>query len=154
MEHPKSVVAVVGIAGRGPQRDATWSICYDAGRTSEPRVDIDWVPEVHALLGASFTEWIHQPELWRRIADCSVPLQFIAAGDDIRPSWPLQQLAALVPQGSFVTVPGVPHDFWSTDPRVWTERHQSVYPEPPICPTHANRTSPVSRYLPGSCMTS
>lgn len=133
VEHPKSVVAVVGIAGRGPQRDATWSTCYDTGRPSEPRVDIDWVPEVHASLGASFTTWIHQPELWRRIADCSVPMQFIAAGDDIRPSWPLQQLAALVSQGSFATVPGVPHDFWSTDSaRVDRNRHQSVYPERPF----------------------
>ena len=111
VEYPTSVVAVVGIAGRGPQRDATWSTSYETGRTSEPLVEIAWVPEVHVSLGASFTEWIHQPDLWRRLADCRVPMQFIAAGDDIRPSWPMQQLATLVPQGSFAAVPGVPHDF-------------------------------------------
>ena len=43
--------------------------------------------------------------LWRRLADSPVPMQFIAAGNDIRPSWPLAQLAALVPRGSFTTVP-------------------------------------------------
>jgi len=48
-------------------------------------------------------------------------MQFIAAGEDIRPSCPLQQLAALVPTGSFATVPGVPHDYWDTDPGVWTD---------------------------------
>jgi len=48
-------------------------------------------------------------------------MHFIAAGDDIRPSWPLAQLAALVPDGTFLTVPGVPHDFWSTHPEVWIE---------------------------------
>lgn len=121
VEHPTSVAAVVGVAGRGPQRDATWSAQYEAGITSEPLVDIDWVPEVHASLGDSFTEWIHQPDLWRRLADCQVPMRFIAAGDDIRPCWPLKQLADLVPEGSFAIVPGVPHDFWSTDPRAWTE---------------------------------
>ena len=48
-------------------------------------------------------------------------MQLIAAGADVRQSWPLQQLAALMPQGSFTTVPGVPHDFWSTHPQIWTD---------------------------------
>ncbi len=47
-------------------------------------------------------------------------MQFSAAGDDIRPSWSLAQLAQLVAQGTFSTVAGVPHDFWSTHPQVWT----------------------------------
>ena len=48
-------------------------------------------------------------------------MRFIAAGDDIRPAWPMQQLATLVPHGIFATVPGVPHDFWHTDPQVWID---------------------------------
>jgi proline iminopeptidase len=117
--HPKSVTAVVGIAGRGLQRDRTWSEAYEAGKAAEPVVDIDWVPEVHASLSDSFTEWIHQAGLWRALADCKVAMRFITAGDDIRPAWPLAQLAALVPRGTFSTVPGVPHDFWFTHPEVW-----------------------------------
>lgn len=120
VEHPRAVTAVIGIAGKGPQRDRTWSEVYEAGRSREPVVDIDWVPEVHAAVGDSFTEWIHRPDLWRGLAECEVPMHFIAAGDDIRPSWPLEQLAALVPHGRFSTVAGVPHDFWSTHPEVWT----------------------------------
>jgi len=120
VEHPDAVTAVVAVAGRGPQRDRSWSDAHDAGRDAEPVVDIDWVPEVHTALSDSFTEWIHQPGLWRGLADCPVPMQFIAAGNDIRPSWPLAQLAALVPHATFTTVPGVPHDFWATDPAVWT----------------------------------
>lgn len=120
VEHPRSVTAVVGIAGRGFQRDRTWSEIYEADQPSEPVVDIEWVPEVHAALGESFTDWIHRPDLWRGLADCRVPMHLIAAGDDARPSWPLAQLAALVPHGEFSTVPEVPHNFWSTDPDVWT----------------------------------
>lgn len=120
VQHPRSVAGVVGIAGRGPQRDVTWSAAYERGRPFEPLVEIDWDSDVHASLGDSFTSWIHQPDLWRRLADCPVPMQFVAAGDDIRPSWPTQQLAALVRGGSFRTVPRVPHDFWSTDPRLWS----------------------------------
>jgi len=116
------VTAVVGIAGRGPQRDRTWSEEYEAGKATEPVVDIVSVPEVHASLSKSFTDWIHRPDLWRRLADCDVPMRFIAAGADIRPSWPLAQLAALLPRGEFSTVPDVPHDFWSTDPRCGRRR--------------------------------
>jgi proline iminopeptidase len=119
VEHPDAVRAVIGIAGRGPQRDRTWSEVYEAGRATEPAVDIAWVPEVHASLSDSFTDWIHRPDLWQGLSACRVPMHFIAAGDDIRPSWPLAQLAELVPHGRFSTVPGVPHDFWYTDPEVW-----------------------------------
>jgi proline iminopeptidase len=121
VDRPDAVTAVVGIAGRGPQRDRTWSEAYEAGKASEPVVDIDWVPEVHASLSDSFTEWTHRPDLWLRLAHCQVPMHFIAAGDDIRPSWPLAQLAELVPCGTFSTTPGVPHDFWATHPEVWTQ---------------------------------
>ena len=120
VEHPESVTAAVGIAGKGPHRDRTWSEAYEAGKAGEQAIDIDWVPAVHAALGDSFTEWIHHPGLWRGLADCDVPMHFIAAGNDIRPSWPLAQLAALVPHGRFSVVPDVPHDFWSTHPEVWT----------------------------------
>lgn len=119
IEHPNAVSAVVGVAGRGPQRDRLWSEVYEAGKAREPTVDIDLESDVWASLSESFTEWIHHPRLWRRLAECNVPMHFIAAGSDPRPSWPLQQLAALVPVGRFSTAPGVPHDFWSTDPDVW-----------------------------------
>lgn len=118
VEHPDAVARVVGIAGRGSQRDRTWSEAYEAGQDTEV-VDIAWEPEVHAALSESFTEWIHGADLWRRLADCPVPMRFIAAGADIRPSWPLEQLARLVPDGSFATVPGVVHDFWDSDPDLW-----------------------------------
>ncbi|WP_198671904.1 alpha/beta fold hydrolase [Desertihabitans aurantiacus] len=121
LERPSSVAGVVGVAGHGPHRDRTWSAAYEAGRPAEPAVEVAWSREVHASLSASFDEWIHQPGLWRGLADCPVPMRFVAAGQDIRPSWPLQQLAALVPGGSFTTVADVPHDFWSTNPGVWVE---------------------------------
>ena len=56
VEHPEAVAAVVGIAGRGPQRDRTWSEAYESGKIAEPIVEIDWVPDVHAALSASFTD--------------------------------------------------------------------------------------------------
>lgn len=121
VEHPAVVKGVVGIAGKGAHRDRTWSETYEAGKAHEPVVDIEVDPAVWSSLSESFTEWVHRPDLWRDLADCPVPMHFIAAGDDIRPSWPLEQLAALLPHGRFSIVPGVPHDFWSTNPDVWVQ---------------------------------
>jgi proline iminopeptidase len=119
LDHPERVQGVVGIAGHGLHRDREWSAAYEEGKATETPVDIDWVPAVHASLWDSFKEWIHEPSLWRRLADSPVPMSFVAAGRDIRPSWPLEQLAELVPSGHFRVVPDVVHDFWATHPELW-----------------------------------
>lgn len=116
---PTAVTRVVGIAGHGLHKDRTWSEIYHAGRARDPVLEIDGDPEVRKALDDSFIDWIHEPGLWRALADTTVPMDFVAAEHDTRPSWPLQQLAALVPQGSFRVVLGVTHDFWSTDPATW-----------------------------------
>lgn len=84
-------------------------------------VSVDSDPAVHRSLLDAYVSWIHEPQLLRRLAETGVLMIFVAAELDIRPSWPLQQLAALVPHGDLVTVPGVPHDFWSTHPVVWAD---------------------------------
>lgn len=121
LDHPDAVGAVVGIAAHGPHRDRTWSEVYEAGKAREPVVDIEFEPAVWSALRESFTDWIHEPDLWRRLADCAVPVHLVVAGDDIRPSWPVQQLAALLPRGSISVVPAVPHDLWHTHPETWHE---------------------------------
>ena len=121
LQHPRAVSGVIGIAGTGVQKDRTWSEVYHAERDKEPDIPIAWDSEVHAALSSSYLEWIHEPQLLRRLADCPTSMTFIAAGLDIRPSWPLEQLAALLPRGSFKRIPDVPHDFWATDPPVWVE---------------------------------
>jgi proline iminopeptidase len=121
LDHPESVVQVVGIAGHGLHKDRTWSAQYESGRATDPASDITWSAEVHAALQASFLDSIHEPRHWRKLADSRVPMTFLAAGADIRPPWPLAQLGELVPHGRFETVPDVPHDFWHTHPELWRE---------------------------------
>ncbi|MBB5918129.1 proline iminopeptidase [Nocardia transvalensis] len=120
LDHPGRVASVVGIAGHGLHNDRTWSQAYESGRHREFDIEIPWEPTVHAALLASFREWIHEPALLRRLADTPVPMTFAAPQHDIRPSWPLRQLAALVPHGRFEEVPGTDHNLWSTDPSAWT----------------------------------
>lgn len=121
LDCPTSVSRVIGIAGHGLHKDRTWSRQYEDLKGTEPEVEIAWDSTVWQTLTDSFVEWIHEPQLFRVLADSPVPMTFIAAGDDIRPSWPLQQLAALVPAATFQTIPGVPHDFWSTHADTWRE---------------------------------
>lgn len=119
LDHPTSVSRVIGIAGHGLHKDRTWSQQYEELKGTEPELAIPWEPAVWRALQDSFLEWIHEPQLFRNLADSPVPMKIVAAGNDIRPSWPLQQLAALVPAGSFEVVPDVSHDFWSTHPDTW-----------------------------------
>lgn len=121
LDHPESVARVVSVAGTGVQRDASWTAAYRAGRAAEVAVPVAYVPEVHRVLTESYLAWIHRPDLLRRLADCPAPMSFVAAGEDIGPPWPLQQLAALLPAGRFVVAPDVPHNFWLTHPRTWVE---------------------------------
>jgi proline iminopeptidase len=119
LDHPERVRSVIGIAGHGLHKDRTWSAVYESRRHVEDDLVIAWDAAVHESLSASFIEWIHQPELFRQLADTPVPMTFVAAEHDIRPDWPLRQLAALVQYGQFREVKGVAHNFWHTHPETW-----------------------------------
>jgi proline iminopeptidase len=121
LDHPDRVRSVVGVAGHGLHKDRTWSQVYESSRHLEADVQIDYEAGVHAALSASFVQWIHEPDVLRRLADSTVAMTFIAPQNDIRPSWPLRQLATLVPHGTFEELPGVAHNLWSTDPHVWVD---------------------------------
>ena len=119
LRHPEPVAGVVAVAGTGLQNDRSWSEQYQALKGGEPDLSIPGVREVHAALLGSYRRWIREPDVFRQVADSPVPMRFVAAGGDIRPSWPLEQLAALAPHGRFVRILGVPHDFWATHPLTW-----------------------------------
>ena len=121
LEHPDRIQSVVGVAGHGLHKDRLWSQAYDSSRHLEADIEIHWEPAIHDSLNASFVEWIHEADLFRRLADSTVAMTFIAAQNDIRPSWPLRQLAALIPRGEFEEVPGVAHNLWATDPHIWVD---------------------------------
>lgn len=129
LDRPDRVSGVIGLCGHGLHRDRDWAAEYHRLEHTEDAFEIDYVPQVHDSLGASFREWIHEPDLFRRLADSPVPMHFVAAADDIRPSWPLRQLAELVPSARFSEVPGAVHNFWSTDPELWVRTVTSACAE-------------------------
>jgi proline iminopeptidase len=121
VEYPDSVAGVLSVCGTGIQNDRDWKAAYDAARETEPAVDIEYDEAVHRSLLDSWRRWIKRPDLLARLGRLTVPVRFVVAGGDIRPSWPVEQLAALVPDATLHRVPAVPHDFWYTHPDVWRE---------------------------------
>ncbi len=79
VERPDSVVGVVGIAGKGPHRDRTWSEAHEAGKGRAPLHRGDKrrleMPEVHESLSDSFTDWMHRDDLsaTARCRQCGLP---------------------------------------------------------------------------------
>ncbi|WP_345216595.1 alpha/beta hydrolase [Georgenia halophila] len=123
VERPRSIRGVIGACGTGVQHDRDWSAAYHARKDDDPsRVDIEYSPEVHRSLLTSWRSWIKEPSLLRRLSRLTVPVSFLVAGQDIRPSWPVEQLAQLIPGATLTALPDVPHDFWHSHPEVWTEQ--------------------------------
>ena len=60
----------------------------------------------------SWKAYIKHPTLFRRIADLGIPATFINGSEDIRPSWPTRQLAALMPNGRYIQIDGAGHTVW------------------------------------------
>ncbi len=117
LRHPDRTLGVVGLAGGRLVNDRDWSRVYHERLAAggEPGgVEFHADPEVNALGVRSWREFIQRPSLFREVADLDLPCVFIAAGDDIRPSWPTRQLAALLPRARYREIEGASHYPWLT----------------------------------------
>jgi len=77
-----------------------------------PEFEFPYNLEVNQAGNRSRREYIRQPGFLRSVADLQVPIMFVCAGDDIRPSWPVEQLAHLAPIGQLHTIEGAPHHMY------------------------------------------
>ena len=68
-------------------------------------------------LNADFKRYVQRPSLFRDVASLDVPALFLYGAEDIRPSWAVAQIAALLPRARFVLLPGADHYLYETHPR-------------------------------------
>lgn len=118
LRHPDRVLGLIGIAGGRVVDDREWHRAYVYGRdhVGEALPEMAYPPNdgVNRQLNASWRAYVKEPQLLRRIADLEVPALFVYGGADIRPSWPTEQLAQLLPQGRFERIEGAAHLIWAT----------------------------------------
>lgn len=118
MRHPQRTRAAIMIAGRGFQNDRSWHDAYDAGKDA----GLDQVPpmaypynrEANQVMNADIKAYIRRPTLWRDLANLGVPALIVDGGVDIRPSWPNEQVAHLLPQSVYARIEGAGHCLWFT----------------------------------------
>jgi len=120
LKYPHRVTNLIGLAGGRIVNDREWSRIYkenqeQRGEDTGGRI-YDSDPDVNTIGNATWRQYITRPTLLREIADLQCPATFIAASDDIRPNWPAQQLANLLPHGKYVEIEGAAHYIWLSKP--------------------------------------
>ena len=112
----RGVVAIAG--GSGVHDDRQWHTAYEAGLAAglDPAPDTRFAfnADVNRAMNDSWRRYIKEPHLLRRISEYPAPLLAIHGAEDIRPRWPIEQLAELVPRGAFYVLAGAGHIPWTS----------------------------------------
>jgi proline iminopeptidase len=118
LANPQRTRALVCLSGGRVHNDREWHEAYrrgrDEGREVEPEYAYPPNLDVNREVMRSWRAFIKQPRLLRSIADLDMPMLAVYGSDDIRPSWPVEQVAALMPNGRFEMIEGAGHVLWLT----------------------------------------
>lgn len=118
LQHPGRVRGLVGIAGGRIVNDRDWSVAYHANKEARPEAyprTFSADPDVNRIGNASWRAFIKRHDLLTRIAALDVPATYIVGTADIRPNWPIAQLAALM-RAHYIEIDGAEHCIWMTHP--------------------------------------
>ena len=120
LQHPQNVLGLIGIAGGRIVDDQDWHKTYHdnksrVGEISKEEFNAD--PLVNTMGNATYKEFIMRPSLLADVGSIECPVTYINAEKDIRPNWPTRQLAALIPKGQYLEIPGATHYIWLTHAR-------------------------------------
>ena len=124
LKYPGRVIGLIGLAGGRIVNDRDWHAAYRSGRDTEQISDpfeFHSDPEVNLIGNATYKEFIKQPGLLKEISEISCPVTHIGAGSDIRPNWPIRQLAGLIKNGHYKQIPEANHYIWITHPQELSE---------------------------------
>ena len=120
LAHADRCAGLLGVAGGRLNNDREWQAAYERGRQEgrEASPAFTYPPNLAAnrQLSAEFKRYIQCPTLWREVAMLDVPTLVLYGAEDIRPSWPVEQVAALLPRSRFVLLPEADHDPYRTHP--------------------------------------
>lgn len=118
LRNPERVIGVIGLAGGKVVDDRSWSETYrerrkDLGEDQGGKL-FHADPAVNLQGNATWRAYCRRPALLRELSVLQVPCVLINGEKDIRPDWPTQQLAELIPLARYVEIPGAAHYLWIT----------------------------------------
>jgi proline iminopeptidase len=120
LAHPDRVLGLICISGGRVHNDREWHHIYserrDQGLEMLPAFDYPPNLEVNAQVNRSWKAYIQRPSLLNEVAHLDRPTLFLYGEQDIRPSWPIEQVAQLLPNASFQMIAGADHHIWVTYP--------------------------------------
>lgn len=118
LENAERVSGMIGLSGGRIVNDRKWHQTYreNLEKVGESYGGKEFVadPKVNVLGNQSWREYITRPTLLHDISCLDVPAVFINGENDIRPSWPTQQLAYLISNGVYREIQGAAHCLWLT----------------------------------------
>lgn len=116
MNYSEHASALLYIAGNGIQSDRTWSEEYHRSRDERgevmPVMEYPSNAEVNSEGNRTLRELGRTPDFWFRVSKMSTPALFVSAENDIRPNWPTEQLARLMPNSREAIVENAAHYIW------------------------------------------
>ena len=116
MAYPQRVRALLYIAGTGVHDNRHWSLelhrNVDEIGEQLPEMAFPFNVEVNDEGNRTLREFGRRPDFYSQISKLDVPALFVIAEKDIRPSWPAEQLANLMPNAKTVTVADAAHYIW------------------------------------------
>lgn len=118
LRHPDQTLGVIGIAGGKFVDDRSWSETYRVRRDTVGEDAGGKVfhadPLVNSQGNADWKDYCQRATVLRELSLMDTRCVFINASEDIRPNWPTQQLAALIPNARYVEIQGAAHNIWLT----------------------------------------
>jgi proline iminopeptidase len=126
LQFPERVMGFICIAGGRFHNDREWHRLYSQRQEQglEPLPHFQYPPnmEVNRQGNASWRGYIQRPHLWKDISLLDRPGLFLYGANDIRPSWPVEQVACLLPNAKFHLIEGADHHLWTSHSGVMQER--------------------------------
>jgi proline iminopeptidase len=120
LEYTPHVAGLICIAGGRIHNDREWHSEYERRMEQEgehlPHFDYPPNYEVNEQLSRSWKAYIQNPTLLRTISRLRVPALIVYGDKDIRPSWPVEQVANLLSNAHFELIEGAEHVIWFSHP--------------------------------------
>ena len=116
LEYTSHVAGLICIAGGRIHNDREWHREYKQRQQQEgerqPQFAYPPNLEVNEQLNHAWKRYIQHPNLFRDTSTLGVPTIFICGDQDIRPRWPVEQVANLMPNARFELIEGAEHIIW------------------------------------------